>query len=235
MPLPAHSNAEDPRVHPLHFGIDRQAQGRAATLVRLSGVRVYDAIIRVFRLSRGRLSTGAPPTVWPLGHRPQLHSLRALAMAEPTLIFYSRFRISLIFAVLDVIPETPQKRATMSIFSTTNTYLQQPAPPSIRARFQAATSRQEKTLAQSLRLLARGGRSSVSLEWYQITAFGDDSASRIVDTWWHTETWGGIPCSRRLPGPQNLQSRFGTQRSRRGSLYRRCRWQGSVRASPGNL
>ena len=61
-------------VHPLHLGLDRPAQGRAAHLRRLSGVRVDDASIRV-RLSRRRHLLVHRRRR--LGHRPQLHSLWA--------------------------------------------------------------------------------------------------------------------------------------------------------------
>ena len=58
-------------VHPLYLGLDRPAQGRAAHLGRLSGVRVDDASIRV-RLSRRRYLLVHRRCR--LGHRPQLHS-----------------------------------------------------------------------------------------------------------------------------------------------------------------
>ena len=61
-------------VHPLHLGLDRPAQGRAAHLRRLPGVRVDDASIRV-RLSRRRHLLVHRRRR--LGHRPQLHSLWA--------------------------------------------------------------------------------------------------------------------------------------------------------------
>ena len=61
-------------VHPLYLGLDRPAQGRAAHLGRLSGVRVDDASIRV-RLSRRRHLLVHRRRR--LGHRPQLHSLWA--------------------------------------------------------------------------------------------------------------------------------------------------------------
>ena len=61
-------------VHPLHVGLDRPAQGRAAHLRRLSRVRGDDASIRV-RLSRRRHLLVHRRRR--LGHRPQLHSLWA--------------------------------------------------------------------------------------------------------------------------------------------------------------
>jgi hypothetical protein len=61
-------------VHPLYLGLDRPAQGRAAHLGRLSGVRVDDASIRV-RLSRRRHLLVHRRRR--LGHRPQLYSLWA--------------------------------------------------------------------------------------------------------------------------------------------------------------
>ena len=61
-------------VHPLYVGLDRPAQGRAAHLRRLSGLRVDDASIRV-RLSRRRYLLVHRRCR--LGHRPQLHSLWA--------------------------------------------------------------------------------------------------------------------------------------------------------------
>ena len=63
-----------PAVHPLHVGLDRQAEGRAAHHRRLSGLRRDDAPIRV-RLSRRRHLLVHRRRR--LGHRPQLHRLRA--------------------------------------------------------------------------------------------------------------------------------------------------------------
>ncbi len=61
-------------VHPLHLGLDRKAQGRAPHHRRLSGVRLDHASIRV-RLSRRRHLLVHRRRR--LGHRPQLHRLRA--------------------------------------------------------------------------------------------------------------------------------------------------------------
>ena len=62
-----------PAVHPLHLGLDRQAQGRAAHHRRLSGLRRADAPIRVRLPRRRRLLVHRRRR---LGHRPQLHRLR---------------------------------------------------------------------------------------------------------------------------------------------------------------
>ena len=62
-----------PAVHPLHLGLDRQAEGRAAHHRRLSGLHLDDAPIRV-RLSRRRHLLVHRRRR--LGHRPQLHRLR---------------------------------------------------------------------------------------------------------------------------------------------------------------
>ena len=61
-------------VHPLHLGLDRQAEGRAAHHRRLSGLHVDDAPIRL-RLSRRRHLLVHRRRR--LGHRPQLHRLWA--------------------------------------------------------------------------------------------------------------------------------------------------------------
>ena len=63
-----------PAVHPLHVGLDRKAEGRAAHHRRLSGLRVDDAPVRV-RLSRRRHLLVHRRRR--LGHRPQLHRLWA--------------------------------------------------------------------------------------------------------------------------------------------------------------
>ena len=60
-------------VHPLHVGLDRQAEGRAAHDRRLSRLRRDDAPVRV-RLSRRRHLLVHRRRR--LGHRPQLHRLR---------------------------------------------------------------------------------------------------------------------------------------------------------------
>ena len=73
MPGRAHARRRS-AVHPLHVGLDRPAQGRAAHHRRLSRVRGDDASIRV-RLSRRRHLLVHRRRR--LGHRPQLHSLRA--------------------------------------------------------------------------------------------------------------------------------------------------------------
>ena len=61
-------------VHPLHLGLDRQAEGRAAHHRRLHGLHVDHASIRV-RLSRRRHLLVHRRRR--LGHRPQLHRVRA--------------------------------------------------------------------------------------------------------------------------------------------------------------
>ena len=61
-------------VHPLHLGLDRQAQGRAAHDRRLPRVRLDDAPLRL-RLSRGRRLLVHRRRR--LGDRPQLHRLWA--------------------------------------------------------------------------------------------------------------------------------------------------------------
>ena len=73
--LPARADERrGPAVHPLHLGLDRQAQGRAAHHRRLSRLRLDDPPVRL-RLPRRRhlLVHGRRR----LGHRPQLHPLRA--------------------------------------------------------------------------------------------------------------------------------------------------------------
>ena len=62
-----------PAVHPLHLGLDRQAEGRAAHHRRLSRLHLDHASIRV-RLSRRRHLLVHRRRR--LGHRPQLHRLR---------------------------------------------------------------------------------------------------------------------------------------------------------------
>ena len=62
-----------PAVHPLHLGLDRQAEGRAAHHRRLSRLHVDDAPVRL-RLSRRRHLLVHRRCR--LGHRPQLHRLR---------------------------------------------------------------------------------------------------------------------------------------------------------------
>ncbi len=61
-------------VHPLHLGLDRQAEGRVAHHRRLSGLHLDDAPIRL-RLSRRRHLLVHRRRR--LGHRPQLHRLWA--------------------------------------------------------------------------------------------------------------------------------------------------------------
>ena len=63
-----------PAVHPLYVRLDRQAEGRAAHHRRLSGLHLDHAPIRV-RLSRRRHLLVHRRRR--LGHRPQLHRLRA--------------------------------------------------------------------------------------------------------------------------------------------------------------
>ena len=71
---PSRDERRGPALHPLHLGLDRQAQGRAAHHRRLSRLHRDDASIRL-RLSRRRhlLVHGRCR----LGHRAQLHRLRA--------------------------------------------------------------------------------------------------------------------------------------------------------------
>ena len=60
VPVRAHERGGS-AVHPLHLGLDRPAEGRAAHHRRLPRLRGDDAPIRV-RLPRRATSTGAPPT-----------------------------------------------------------------------------------------------------------------------------------------------------------------------------
>ena len=72
--LPARADERrGPPVHPLHLGLDRQAQGRAAHDRRLSGLRRDDAPVRLRLPRRRRLLVHRGRR---LGHRPQLHPLR---------------------------------------------------------------------------------------------------------------------------------------------------------------
>ena len=73
MPVRAHERGR-PAVHPLHLGLDRQAEGRAAHHRRLSRLHRDDASIRV-RLSRRRHLLVHRRRR--LGDRPQLHRVRA--------------------------------------------------------------------------------------------------------------------------------------------------------------
>ena len=68
-------------VHPLHLGLDRQAEGRAAHHRRLSGLHRDHASIRV-RLSRRRHLLVHRRRR--LGHRPQLHRLRPALPTAPS-------------------------------------------------------------------------------------------------------------------------------------------------------
>ena len=61
-------------VHPLHVGLDRQAEGRAAHLGRLPGLRSRHASVRVRLPRRRHLLVHRRRR---LGHGPQLHRLRA--------------------------------------------------------------------------------------------------------------------------------------------------------------
>src|SRR5579884_3283230 len=73
--LPAGGNVgRGPALHPLHVGFDRSAEGRLAHDRRLSRVRVDDARIRVRLSSRRGLLVHRRCR---LGHRAQLHRLRA--------------------------------------------------------------------------------------------------------------------------------------------------------------
>ena len=72
--LPARADERrGPAVHPLHLGLDRQAQGRAAHHRRLSGLRRADPPVRVRLPRRRRLLVHRRRR---LGDRPQLHRLR---------------------------------------------------------------------------------------------------------------------------------------------------------------
>ena len=84
-------------VHPLHVGFDRQAEGRAAHDRRLSALHRDDASIRL-RLSRRRhlLVHGRCR----LGHRPQLHRLRAARQRRDDLDVRGRAELSDQFALL---------------------------------------------------------------------------------------------------------------------------------------
>ena len=97
MPGRAHARGRS-AVHPLHLGLDRPAQGRAAHLRRLSGVRVDDASIRV-RLSRRRHLLVHRRRR--LGHRPQLHPLWPARQRRDHADVRGRAELSRQFAVLE--------------------------------------------------------------------------------------------------------------------------------------
>ena len=97
MPGRAHARGGS-AVHSLYVGLDRPAQGRAAHLRRLSGVRVDDAPIRV-RLSRRRYLLVHRRRR--LGHRPQLHSLWAAGQRRDHADVRGRAELSRQFAVLE--------------------------------------------------------------------------------------------------------------------------------------
>ena len=85
-------------VHPLHVGLDRPAQGRAAHHRRLSRLRRDDASIRL-RLSRRRHLLVHRRRR--LGHRPQLHSLWAARQRRDHADVRGRAELSGQFAVLE--------------------------------------------------------------------------------------------------------------------------------------
>ena len=84
-------------VHPLHLGLDRAAEGRAAHHGRLSRLRGDDAPIRL-RLSRRRHLLVHRRRR--LGHRPQLHRLRAAGERRHHLDVRRRAELSVDVAVL---------------------------------------------------------------------------------------------------------------------------------------
>ena len=65
-------------VHPLHVGLDRQAEGRAAQLGRLPAVGDADDEVDVRHQAVGRLLVHRRHR---LGHRPHLHRVRAAGRA----------------------------------------------------------------------------------------------------------------------------------------------------------
>ena len=80
--LPVRRNERGrPAVHPLHVGLDRQAEGRAAHHRRLSGLHLDHASIRV-RLSRRRHLLVHRRRR--LGYRPQLHRLWPALRTAPS-------------------------------------------------------------------------------------------------------------------------------------------------------
>jgi len=116
-----HMHAGGSAVHPLYVGLDRPAQGRAAHFRRLSGVRVDDASICV-RLSRRRYLLVHRRRR--LGHRPQLHSLRAARQRRDHVMF-------------EGVPNYPDNSRFWNVIDKHKVNIFYTAPTAIRALMQA--------------------------------------------------------------------------------------------------
>ena len=174
-------------VHPLHLGLDRTAEGRAAHHRWLSGLCGDDAPIRL-RLSRRRHLLVHRRRR--LGHRPQLHRLRPAGNGATTLMF-------------EGVPNYPSMSRFWEVIDKHKVNIFYTAPTAIRALMHAGDDPVKKTSRASLRLLGSVGEpiNPEAWEWYHRVV--GDGRCPIVDTWWQTET-GGILITP-LPGATRLK------------------------------
>ena len=104
MPVRAHER-RGPAVHPLHVGLDRQAEGRAAHHRRLPRLRGDDAPIRLRLPRRRHLLVHRRRR---LGHRPQLHRVRAAGERRHHLDVRGRAELPDHVAVLGGLRQAPR-------------------------------------------------------------------------------------------------------------------------------
>ncbi len=179
-------------VHPLHLGLDRQAQGRAAHHRRLPAVGRADDEVDL-RLQARRTSSGAPPTsagspatryiaYGPLARRRDRRSCSKACRRTRT---RGRFWKMI-------------QKHKVSVFYT--------APTAIRSLIKAPRPTRRCTRrATTCRACASSARSaSRSIRKRGCGTTRTSAASRcpIVDTWWQTETGGHMITP--LPGATPL-------------------------------
>ncbi len=163
-------------VHPLHLGLDRKAQRRAAYHRRLSALRRVDASISCSTITTARSIWCTADVGWVTGHSYIVYG--PLANGATTLMF-------------EGVPNYPDRIAVLGgDRQAQGQYLLHRAHrhPRLDARRRRAGEENLARLAAPSRQRRRADQSGSWLWYYRVVG---DGRCPIVDTWWQTET-GGI-------------------------------------------
>ena len=134
-------NAEDPLVHPLHVGLDRQAQGRAAHHRRLCGVD-RDHLPLCLRLRPGEIFWCTADVGWVTGHSYVVYG--PLANGATSLMF-------------EGVPNYPDFRRFWDVVERHKVDIFYTAPTAIRALMREGEAPVKKHDRSSIRLLGTVG------------------------------------------------------------------------------
>ena len=179
-------------VHPLHVGLDRQAEGRAALHRRLPAVGRADDEVDVRHQAVGRLLVHRRRR---LGHRPHLHRLRAARRpAPPRSMFEGVPTYPDAGRFWEMMPG-PQGHASSTRRPPRSARSSRPTRP-IRRRTRPSTT------CRACASSARSASRSIRKRGCGTTTTSAAARCPIVDTFWQTETGGHMITP--LPGATPL-------------------------------